>query len=158
MKADRIELWKLRTVDERAAAQSYIDWCRSVLGLPHWNIYVSDKMPCPKDAYADVDVNATRYMARVRLNPEWTSLDPWAQANALMHECLHVSVHQLTEGTTVEIVNAFSAKKQRTFNMIEARSKLEEERLCDQLATALTDSLRAVDAWKRIRAAHGLEA
>lgn len=150
-------LWAQVTEPQLRAAQEYINWCRAQLGLPHWIIYVGDNGPCPDDAYADCDANPTRYMAKVRLGRRWPELTTWAQANALIHECLHVSHHQLTEGIQVEVRNALSRKDQRIFNIIEARNDLEAERMVDQLATALTDSLGAVKVWRRIRKANGLK-
>jgi len=150
-------LWAQVTEPELRAAQEYINWCRTQLGLPHWIIYVGDNGPCPDDAYADCEVNPTRYMAKVRLCRRWLDIGATAQANALLHECLHVSHHQLTEVIRCEVRNTLPRKAQAAFNVIECRSDLEAERMVDQLATALTDSLGAVKVWKRIRRANGLK-
>jgi hypothetical protein len=157
-KARLAALWE--QVDERElrAAEDFLVWCRTQLGLPHWYIYIGTTGPCPDDAYADCEVNPTRYLAKVRLGRAWLEIGPWAQANALIHETLHVSHHRLTEGVHIEVRNALPSKDQRAFNVIEARSDLEAERMVDRLATALTESLGAVKAWKRIRKAHGLKA
>lgn len=115
-------LWARVDKAELEAAQEYVNWCRTQLGLPHWIIYIGTTGPCPDDAYADCEANPTRYLAKVRIGRRWPELDVWAQANALLHECLHVSHHQLTEGIHLEVRNALPRKDQRAFNVIEARS------------------------------------
>lgn len=148
--------WALCTEPEKRAAQEYVDWCKTQLGLPHWNIYIATVGHCDDDAYADCDVNPTRWMAKVRISRAWVTLDSWTRANALLHECLHVSHYDLTNVIRHEVRLTLPTKAQAAFNVIEARSDLEAERMVDQLATALTDALGAVKAWDSIHASHVL--
>lgn len=148
--------WKTCTPAELDAAKTYLDWCATQLGLPHWTLYIGPDGPCPDDAYADCDVNPTRYMAKIRLWRGWTTLDRWAQANALLHECIHVTHHQLTEVVYDHLPKGTPTKAEGAFRVAESMVELQAERMADQLATALTDSLGAVKVWKRIRRDAGL--
>lgn len=150
-------LWARVDTAELEAAQEYVNWCRTQLGLPHWIIYVGDNGPCPDDAYADCEANESRYLAKVRLSRRWLDIDAWAQANALLHECLHVAHHQLTEVVYRSLRAGMYRKQLDVFRVISDATDLQAERMVDQLATALTDSLGAVKAWKRIRKARGLK-
>jgi hypothetical protein len=146
------DAWKQVAGPQVRAANDYLDWCRTVLGLPHWDIWVAVK-PCSNNAHASILPEDQRHIASINLSRDWINLEPAEQAMVLLHEVLHVSHHRLTNVMRLDARHGMSQKR---YDHLAECSRREAELMVDQLATALTKSLSAVHEWERIRSTHDL--
>lgn len=84
------------TEDEADAIQLYLDELKRLLGLDHWDVFLS-LASSPPNTNASVHPVYGRRVVPIAVNKDWWTYTPQNQRNSLVHELLHVVHNAQTE-------------------------------------------------------------
>jgi hypothetical protein len=143
-------LWDTLCQGEVEAVNTYLAWAATQLGLSHWHIYLAWE-PAVENATACIQVERLKLVAPVQVCLDWVTREPAEQAEALLHEVLHVAHMRMTNVVSDEMYDHFTAGHQMTLDALHYRIYVEGERMVDGLARGLVKSLDAVAVWNEIR-------
>ena len=129
----------------RREAQAVADFAgkvRDLLGLPGWRISVLDE-PSADDALASISTVPGRWIAQVRLSPDWMKLSDEERRNTVAHEVLHL----LHVGVNHIIEDAADLMHAHEWETLNARYHRATEYMVDHLAGFLDDNYQLQQAW-----------
>ena len=118
------------------AVKSYVDRCRDLMGLSHWEITVSEET-CEDDAWADVEVSNNLYHATIRFSPKLWSEKPGDVRRVVAHELIHIhqaGVERLVEALEKPLGSA-------AYEVLAHVWDTESERAADSLSTVVAKLL-----------------
>lgn len=114
----------------------YIRMNADRLGLKDWYLVLKHEPPGSDDALAEIAVVKYRRFAHIRVCIEFRDLTTWEQTNAVIHELMHCHLQAIPQILRETLPGQLGGA---TSHAILEAVHAEEERICDALATALTD-------------------
>lgn len=123
------------TEEECNILQRYIWEIRDILGLSHWDVYLSRDY-AEDTAQASVHPLFGRHIAAIYINRLWFTYSPEDQRNAMVHEMLHIVHNSQTDIVRVGYSQVIKNKLIRNamWSMFENQTELMVDHLANHLA------------------------
>ena len=112
--------------------KSYVDSCKEIMGLGHWEITVSPES-APDDSWADIEVSTNLYHATIRFSPKLWDEKPEDVKRVVAHELIHI--HQAGIERLVETLEKPLGSS--SYELVATVWDVESERSADSLSKVL---------------------
>ena len=110
----------------------YVDSCKEIMGLGHWEITVSTES-APDDSWADIEVSTNLYHATIRFSPKLWDEKPEDVKRVVAHELIHI--HQAGVERLVETLE--KPLGSAAYEMLSTVWDVESERSADSLSKVI---------------------
>jgi predicted SprT family Zn-dependent metalloprotease len=112
--------------------KAYVDSCKEIMGLGHWEITVSPES-APDDSWADIEVSTNLYHATIRFSPKLWDEKPEDVKRVVAHELIHI--HQAGVERLVETLE--KPLGSAAYEMLSTVWDVESERSADSLSKVI---------------------
>ena len=131
-----------QSASERAdAVQLYLWELRDALDLRHWDVFLAAEA-ADEDCNASVHPVEGRWVAAVRLGPDFWNLDDQQKRSVLTHELLHLA-HRNAADVVRSSLHASGYLPHRAYLLLWEQLRLELELMVDHLTTVIAPTMPA---------------
>lgn len=129
------------TAKQANAVQAYINEIRDLMGLRHWDIYVSTKR-APKGALASIHPTDGRALAPLSLSKGWMGRPAEDQRLDIVHELIHV-IHR--DQTDLVRLSTLDVLDRPAYLVLISAHRSATEVMVDHLATIIAPTMPLPD-------------
>jgi hypothetical protein len=118
------------------AVSAYVERCKEIMGLSHWEVKVSDLQP-DDDAWAEIEVSENLYQATIRFSKDLWKEKPEEIRRVVAHELIHI--HQAGVERMVDALEKPLGSS--AYEVVLHVWDVESERCADSLSTVVAKVL-----------------